>query len=297
MADKSSIEWTDATWNPVTGCSRVSAGCENCYAERLAATRMKGHPSRQGLTDHNGRWTGGVRFNPGWLDQPIRWSKPRRIFVCAHSDLFHENVDTEWIDKIFAVMAMCPEHVFQVLTKRPQRMRDYIVQFDGDEAMERVIRQAEIIAGSKGMDIVSDATMVALPHVWLGVSAEDQQTADERIPILLGTPAAVRWLSAEPLLGPIALDCLSPERLAPTRVDALRGRRFYDRSEMDCPSLDWVVLGGESGPGYRPMEPRWARSIELHCRYSGVAFFMKQMAGKREIPADLMVQQMPRGRA
>ena len=278
MADKSSIEWTDATWNPVTGCSRVSAGCEHCYAERLAATRMKNHPSRQGLTDHNGRWTGGVRFNPGWLDQPIRWSKPRRIFVCAHSDLFHENVDTEWIDKIFAVMAMCPEHVFQVLTKRPQRMRDYIVQFDGDEAMERVIRQAEIIAGSKGMDIVSDATMVALPNVWLGVSAEDQQTADERIPILLGTPAAVRWLSLEPLLGPIDLT-----------------RLFHDYIP-----IDWVVVGGESGPGARRMDPRWVRSLRDQCVSMGIPFFFKQWGGTTSKAGGCELdgrtwQQMPKG--
>ena len=254
MADKSSIEWTDATWNIVTGCSRVSAGCENCYAERLAATRLRHHPSRQGLTDHNGRWTGGVRFNPGWLDQPIRWSRPRRIFVCAHSDLFHENVPVEWVDKIFAVMAMCPSHTFQILTKRPRRMHDYIVQFDGDEAMERVIGQAEFIAGSRGAEVVMNATMVALPNVWIGVSAEDQAAADSRIPALLETPAAVRWLSAEPLLGPMEID------------DHLAG-------------LDWVVAGGESGPGARPMDPAWVRSLRNQCLCAGVPFFFKQWGG------------------
>ncbi|MYK10734.1 MAG: phage Gp37/Gp68 family protein [Acidobacteriia bacterium] len=256
MADRSQIEWTDATWNPVTGCSRVSRGCENCYAERLAATRLRHHPSRSGLANHRtGRWTGKVSLNGQWLDQPLRWTRPRKIFTVAHGDLFYEAVPAAWTDEVFAVMAMCPQHTFQVLTKRPARARSYIVQFDGDEAIERVAGAAVRIAGSPcAAGIIEDATMVALPNVWLGVSVEDQPTADERIPVLLDTPAAVRWISAEPLLGPVEID------------DFLEG-------------IGWVVAGGESGPAARPMEPHWPRSIRNQCICAQVPFFFKQWGG------------------
>ena len=131
MAETSKIEWTDATWNPITGCSAVSAGCTNCYAAKLAGTRLRDHKSRADLTRESGGrhvWTGEVRFNEEWLRQPLRWTKPRRIFVNAHSDTFHENVPFGWVDKIFAVMALCPQHTFQVLTKRPERMAEYLSQ-------------------------------------------------------------------------------------------------------------------------------------------------------------------------
>ena len=275
MADKTLIEWTDATWNIVTGCSRVSAGCERCYAERLAATRLKHHPSRQGLTDGHGRWNGEIRFNAQWLAQPLRWQRPRKIFVAAHGDLFHENVATWMLDAVFAVMALATQHTFQILTKRPRRMHDYIVQFDGDEAMERVIDQAEFIAGSRGAEVVMNATMVALPNVWIGVSAEGRKTAGERIPVLLETPAATRWLSAEPLLGPMEID------------DHLAG-------------LDWVVAGGESGPGARPMDPAWARSLRNQCLCARVPFFFKQWGGTTSKAGGCELdgrtwRQMPRG--
>jgi len=133
MADKSKIRWTEATWNPITGCSVVSAACKNCYAMKLAGTRLQHHPSRVGLTQDTANgpvWTGDVRFNEGWLDQPLRWKKSRKIFVCAHSDLFHESVPDEWIDQIFAVMALAPQHNFQVLTKRPRRMLAYLSSQD-----------------------------------------------------------------------------------------------------------------------------------------------------------------------
>ena len=267
MADKSSIEWTDATWNPVTGCSRVSKGCENCYAERLAATRLRNHPSRQDLTDSNGRWNGEVRFNPQWLDWPLRAQRPRRIFVAAHGDLFHENVPDAWIDSIFAVMALSGRHVFQVLTKRPERMREYM--HVGEGRMAGAI-MGWLAAGPAAPVPISprrrfDLLRIAdagrpwfdwpLPNVWLGVSAEDQATADERVPILLDTPPAVRWLSAEPLLGPLEIDA------------SLAG-------------LDWVVAGGESGPGARPMEAAWARSLRNQCLCADVPFFFKQWGGR-----------------
>ena len=275
MADKTLIEWTDATWNIVTGCSRVSAGCERCYAERLAATRLKHHPSRQGLTDGHGRWNGEIRFNAQWLAQPLRWQRPRKIFVAAHGDLFHENVATWMLDAVFAVMALATQHTFQILTKRPRRMHDYIVQFDGDEAMERVIDQAEFIAGSRGAEVVMNATMVALPNVWPGVSAEDQPAADERISVLRQIPAALRWLSAEPLLGPVEID------------DLLSG-------------LDWVVAGGESGLGARPMDPAWVRSLRNQCICAQIPFFFKQWGGATSKAGGCDLdgrtwRQMPRG--
>ena len=267
MADKSSIEWTDATWNPVTGCSRVSQGCENCYAERLAATRLRQHPSRAGLTDANGRWNGEVRFNPQWLDWPLRAQRPRRIFVAAHGDLFHENVPDAWIDSIFAVMALSGRHVFQVLTKRPERMRAYLDVGEGRVAGAIMGWLADgpaapvPISPRRRFDLlrIADAGRPwfdwPLPNVWPGVSAEDQPTADERVPILLDTLAAVRWLSLEPLLGPLEID------------DSLAG-------------LDWVVVGGESGPRARPMEAAWARSLRNHCICAKVPFFFKQWGGR-----------------
>jgi protein gp37 len=220
MADNTDIEWTDATWNPITGCSIVSPGCTNCYAMALAGTRLKNHESRKGLTKQvNGKhvWTGEVRFNAEWLDQPLRWTKPRMIFVCAHGDLFAEGVPDEWIDQIFAVMALAPQHTFQVLTKRPERMRKYLQsiskaglygrQMEMRSAVRAISPVKNSIAEAEAVMRVSGAresgTWAPLHNVWLGVSVEDQRRADERIPILLDTPAAIRWISAEPLLGPV----------------------------------------------------------------------------------------------
>ena len=246
MSDGTKIEWTDATWNPIVGCSVVSPGCTNCYAMRLAGTRMKTHPSRAGLTRDSKAspvWTGEVRFMEQWLIQPLRWAKPRMIFVCAHADLFHEAVPDEWIDRIFAVMAMAPQHTFQVLTKRPERMREYL---HSPVVIDSIANAAHDIDGGIG------APILPLPNVWLGVSVEDQRRADERIGILGSTPAALRWVSAEPLLGRIDFD-----------IDQLQ-------------VIDWVVAGGESGPNARPMHPDWARSLRDQCAAVGVPFLFKQ---------------------
>ena len=211
MAGQTLIEWAEATWNIITGCTRVSRGCGGadgggCYAERLAATRLRHHPSRAGLTDRHGRWNGTVRFNAGWLDQPLRWSRPRRIFVCAHGDLFHEAVPAEWIDQVFGVMLLARQHTFQVLTKRPRRMREYFEGLRADDpCLDGVGRLHSACAPRFGTDRQWEEAMDAgwpLPNAWLGTSVEDQDTANERIPVLLETPAAVRWISAEPLLGP-----------------------------------------------------------------------------------------------
>lgn len=282
MADGTAIEWTDATWNPVTGCAVVSPGCTNCYAMKLAGTRLKHTPSRAGLTVDSKAgpvWNGQVRLNEQWLDQPLRWKRPRRIFVCAHGDLFAESVPDEWIDKVFAVMALAPQHTFQMLTKRAARMRDYVsgirstIPFLGRMPLERIhIEAAGHMEGAGGfMDTLKRHGNVyslycsvpwPLPNVWLGVSAEDQQRADERVSDLLATPAAIRFASAEPLLGPIEFRDIGDG------VDSLR-RRSGAR-------LDWIIVGGESGSGARPMHPDWARSIRDQCAAAGVPFFFKQ---------------------
>ena len=272
MADKTKIEWTDATWNPITGCSRVSPGCVNCYAERLAAGRLNHHPSRAGLTDDHGRWNGEVRFNEEWLEQPLHWKKPRRIFVVAHGDLFHEKVPDAWIDKVFAVMGTAHQHTFQVLTKRPERMRNYIM----NGAKERLVE------GSRPLDITIWYGGWPLKNVWLGTSVEDQDHLYDRGFDLVTTHAAVRWLSVEPLLRPVDISSYLYRNLPD---DA--------SSWLGDSGLDWVVVGGESGPGYRPMEAEWARSIRDQCKLAGVPFFMKQMAGKVRIPADLMIREYP----
>lgn len=276
MADHTHIEWTDATWNPITGCSVVSAGCKHCYAMKLAGTRLQHHPSRAGLTIDTKAgpvWTGEVRFNPEWLDQPLRWLRPRRIFVCAHGDLFHEAVPFDWIDRVFAVMALSPQHTFQVLTKRPERMREYLEDV--------VVRN-----GIGGADFPEDTpipkfTAFPLANVWLGVSVEDQAAADERIPLLLQCPAAVRWISVEPLLGAVELGryfwdiTLDPRGLVPCAVHQANERGL----------LHWIVAGGESGTGARPMHPDWARSLRDQCVAAGVPFLFKQWGGWIETDA------------
>jgi protein gp37 len=288
MADNTKIEWTDATWNPITGCQIVSDGCKNCYAMQLAGTRLAHTPSRTGLTRKNAAgkhiWTGETRFNRETLDQPLRWKRPRRIFVCAHGDLFAESVPTDWIDQVFAIMALAPQHTFQVLTKRPERMREYLAPYDARRA--NGLGQAVIDLGYDGP---LEALSWPLPNVWLGVSVEDQATADARIPHLLATPAAIRWISAEPLLGPVdvrqmiystntracSLDALSGH-FSPMPIEHLAHRSAYARVPDPIAALDWVVVGGESGPGARPMHPDWARSLRDQCAAAGVPYFFKQ---------------------
>ena len=465
MSDNSSIEWTDATWNPVTGCSVVSPGCTNCYAMGLAGTRLRNHPSRAGLTIDTKAgpiWNGEVRLNEQWLTQPLKWKRPRTIFVCAHGDLFHENVPDEWIDRVFAVMALAPQHTFQVLTKRAKRMREYCSDpatpfrvakamdaiKPGEDAPEEIraiagypgyfasslgviytehrgprrpmkpdigeqghsrvqlhregagrygdrhlvhrliletfvgpspspeaqgrhrdgnarhnalhnltwgtqednwtdakrhgshrryskltADQADEIkrrhaAGETGESLAREfeisATQVRniaagrqwnveptiewpLRNVWKGVSAEDQKRADERVPELLATPAAVRFVSAEPLLGPIDFARIEriPDRLddkgslkrAGIRINALTGHSCESGLPYQSlwngegappttppPCLDWIIVGGESGPSARPMHPDWPRAIRDQCAAAGVAFFFKQWGEWSALP-------------
>jgi protein gp37 len=276
VAEHTKIEWTDATWNPVTGCSIVSPGCTHCYAMKLAGTRLRHHASRKGLTDETRAgpvWNGKVRLNEAWLTQPLRWNKPRRIFVCAHGDLFHEKVPDAWIDKVFAVMALSPQHTFQVLTKRAERMRNHFGV--GRERMQtRWLWAARDVLGDDADGHIPGAW--PLPNVWLGVSAERQQEADERIPHLLNTPAAIRFVSCEPLIGAIDLRGInaSGDGTVYNAVDGLRGVSLLHVEP--CAKLDWIIVGGESGPGARPMHPDWARSLRDQCEAAGVPFFFKQ---------------------
>lgn len=298
MSDKTGIEWTDATWNPITGCTLVSEGCRNCYAAQLAATRLKQHPSRAGLARLNAegvaKFTGEVRFNEQWLTQPLRWRKPRRIFVCAHGDLFHESVPDQWIDRVFAVMALSPQHIFQVLTKRPERMREMLRAVKRPGLPERVIEYIDALACSKQEAMAAMCRPTTqLPNVWLGVSVEDQATADLRIPLLLDTPAATRFVSVEPMLGPVNLTkimgtaCLASDGSCcgdRPWLDTLRGIQGCSRAgaygfplKMQMPrGLDWVIAGGESGPGARPLHPDWVRALRDRCAAARVPFFFKQ---------------------
>lgn len=251
MADKTGIEWTDATWNPVTGCDKVSPGCDHCYAESVAHrfAGTKAYPDGFAVT-----------LRPERLAQPIRWARPRRIFVNSMSDLFHDRVPDEYIAKVFAVMAVSQEHTFQLLTKRHGRMRSLLSGSRFRGLVEDEIQG--VVAAYRPKHVWYQAW--PLPNLWVGVSAEDQQRANLRIPALLDTPAAVRWISAEPLLGPIDLDNCDGYQAVTTEPDPT------------LTYLDWVVVGGESGSGARPMHPDWARSLRDQCTEAGVAFLFKQ---------------------
>lgn len=277
MSDKTGIEWTDATWNPLRGCSRVSDGCRNCYAETVA-NRFKGEGQPyEGLIARGGQWNGQIKLVPELLDQPLRWRRPRRIFVNSMSDLFHENVREDFIDRIFAVMAMADRHTFQILTKRPERMLDYCrrLQVRADEIAHVAVNTWGGVDPDGLYDWVQDCVASGpLPNVWLGVSVENQKTADERIPLLLQTPAAVRWISAEPLLGPISMRWFPawPENAPTTAMNPNGSANHLDGLRR----LDWVIVGGESGRGARAMHPDWARVLRDQCAEAGVPFLFKQ---------------------
>jgi protein gp37 len=282
----SKIEWTDFTWNPVRGCSRVSPGCGGanheggCYAEKMAARFSDPGQPYHGFakrTKYGGAWTGKLALIPEMLTLPLHWRKPRRIFVDSMADLFAEGVEDEWIDRAFAVMALCPQHTFQVLTKRPERMRDYIGSRAGFMALNDVI--AEILHQRRDVDIRAisfDYPTWPLPNVWLGTSVEDQQRADERIPHLLATPAAVRFLSCEPLLGPVDLQWAVSRNVLDIGAGFLVRGHFAPGLET-IRRLDLIIIGGESGPRSRPCWTPDIRSLVRQCQRAGVAVFVKQL--------------------
>jgi protein gp37 len=311
VGQQTGIEWTDATWNPVVGCRKVSEGCRHCYAKTLHDLRHAASKAGKRVPLQYARPFEDVQVMPDRLEDPHHWRKPRRVFVNSVSDLFHEDVPDDFLARVFGVMRSEPRHTFQVLTKRPARMLDFLtrcrlcehdwITHDGTNPTA---------FGGTGV-IVGDPGTWPLPNVWLGVSVEDQQRADERIPHLLRTPAAVRFLSCEPLLGPVDLG----QGIEPVHADdclncGWDGERFIDkekyeftsRGDLICPEcgyasgmtsakasdesagIDWVIAGGESGTGARPMHPDWVRSLRDQCQAAGVAFFFKQWG--EFIPAD-----------
>ena len=227
MSDKSPIEWTDASWNPVTGCSKVSPGCANCYAEALTmryadSWKVPRLPWTPANAEEN------VRLHPERLGLPLTWRAPRRVFVNSMSDLFHELVPMTFIDRVYDVMEKAEQHTFQVLTKRPVRMHDYVLGWSAPVAY------------------------MPLPNVWHGTSIENDRHSG-RADYIRTLPGPVRFLSCEPLLGPLP--------------------------SLDLTGIDWVIVGGESGPGHRPMDPDWVRDIRDRCEATGAAFFFKQWGG------------------
>jgi protein gp37 len=300
MADQrgKGISWTDRTWGPVRGCSRVSEGCRHCYAEQVAARFAGPGQPYEGLAKKVGgeaRWTGEVRFIEEHLADPLKWRKPRRIFVNSMSDLFHEKLTDEQIDRVFAVMALAPQHTYQVLTKRPERMRLYMTALANGQRPLCVTAteiRGSMVGGlmvqmAHGSDRTDGPPYRPWPFLHLGVSVENQATADERIQLLLQTPASVRWISAEPLLGPIDL----------TGYDD--GSWWTEDGQETEQCLDWVVVGGESGPDHRPMNLDWLRSIVEQCRAAHVPVWVKQDSGPKpgrqgRIPDALWIQEPAR---
>ena len=244
------IEWTEETWNPVTGCTKISAGCQHCYAERMAH-RLAG---RFGYPPAPDQFK--VTLHPDRLDDPLHWNKPRKVFVCSMGDLFHENVDPEIIMQVIDVIVATPKHTYQILTKRPERMYRYLKQY-----FKHISKKVPT-------------------NLRLGVTAENQEAADERIPWLLKTTAAVRFVSVEPMLGPVLLDdgCNSwltchgpdPKEYGDECCEsyAVYGEHFH--------GIDWVICGGETGPGARPMDWFWAESLHQQCLDADVPFFFKK---------------------
>lgn len=314
------IQWTDATWNPIVGCTPVSPGCLNCYAARTALRMERlGVPAYQpvhaGGTPYDKHetiriaevrsnrpvFTGSVRLVESKIEEPLHWKKPRMVFVNSMSDIFHEDVPFDFIDRVFAVMALCPQHTFQILTKRPERMAEYL-QCDRDEIIRPyyVLRQMSYIADvSQRKSLTRKAYRDAhqryhedygrsrfwpLPNVWLGTSVENQTTANERIPHLLRCPAAVRFLSCEPLLGAVDLsewlDEADPSDFDREVHSIMRDIRAGAGGSSDAvirDAIHWVITGGESGPNARLCDVAWIESIVKQCKDAGVPCFVKQL--------------------
>ena len=264
------IEWCTETWNPATGCTKVSGGCQNCYAERMSKrlAGRYGYPANEPFR---------VTLHPDRLEQPLRWRKPRTIFVPSMGDLFHKDVPFEFISKVFTTMKACQArglgHTFLLLTKRPGRMLEYWRWWRALCASDEVALKYH-------------------DHIWLGVTAENQAMADERIPLLLSTPAAVRFVSCEPLLG--AIDLFRAVYGEPSTYLLSTGAYGWPdycnikTTNMTYPNsagIDWIIAGGESGPGARPMRPGWARGLRDQCQAAGTKFFFKAW-GAHSWPGD-----------
>lgn len=280
------IEWTQRpgtkgeTWNPVVGCTKVSAGCKHCYAKTMHDKRHKAYLAGrlQNIPQYAEPFEK-VQLMHERLALPLKWKKPRTIFVNSVSDLFHEDVPFEYIDRVFAIMALTPQHTYQVLTKRPKRMAEYFSTRDWFAAIRPTpIRSIKEQGFPDSTTERPTQHKHPLPNVWLGTSVENQATADERIPHLLKCPATVRFLSCEPLLGPVDLTNLLYDGAC--AIDCLSGLQGFPKPHAPLPKgtgpIHWVITGGESGPGARPMHPDWARSLRDQCKVAGVPFFFKQ---------------------
>lgn len=292
MAD-TKIEWATKVWNPVTGCTKLSAGCKNCYAAAMF-NRLAHNPNAK---KYHGLVFADIQCHADDLPLPLRWKKPQRVFVNSMSDLFHDDVPFDFLDKVFAVMALNPRHTFMVLTKRPGRMMEYLSRPTvevriGLEALGICLAEKERTKGrskvGSGVTIkasdINPGALSAWPllNIWMGVTAENQEMADKRIPLLLQTPAAKRFVSIEPMLGPVDLEAVSFKHSEGFFGSALGWHHlpYCRRKELKdgrvYPSLDWVICGGESGPHARPMHPDWVRSLRDQCQDAGVPFFFKQ---------------------
>jgi protein gp37 len=339
MAEQSKIEWTDATWNPTRGCDKIAPGCAHCYAERFAERfrGVPGHPYERGFDP---------RLAPDKLLEPLRWKISRRIFVDSMSDLFHEAFPFDYIDACFAVMALAPQHTFQILTKRPSRAAKYFAKVaeraadpfhDGTQkgidrgAAEVLYGLLPYIDGGENQTLIERARerralpiVWPLPNVWIGTSIANQTDAEKNIPHLLRLPATVRFLSIEPLLGPVDLSrWIAPRdawqaghlRCCPLSYPEVRSNIFTG----GCGCLHWIIAGGESGPGARPCNVEWIRSIVAQSAAAGVPCFVKQLGAKPRLdtetrseelilrdrkggdmdqwPADLRVREFPKAAA
>jgi protein gp37 len=285
MSAISSIEWTDRTWNPVRGCSVISPGCVNCYAMKQAH-RFSGvgkpYECLTKQTNAGPQWTGKIATIDKALLEPLSWRRPARVFVNSMSDLFHEDVPEAFIEKVFAVMAIASAHTFQILTKRAYRMRKWL---EKNSTGGRIFHVAQQIDPKRHG---ADSGAWPLPNVWLGVSVEDQKRADERIPQLVKTPAAIRFISAEPLLGPLLLDNGEASWLTcranctPNADDEYEGNPCLSvMATGKCfHGIDWVIVGGESGQGARSFDIDWARLIVKQCREAEVPCFVKQLGSR-----------------
>ena len=321
---KTNIEWADETWNPTAGCSRVSEGCRNCYAERMAqrlaaaadAAVTKGKPRSprmyaytQVVKYRDGKplrkWNGRVECIEESLTEPMKWREPRRVFVNSMSDLFHPDVPVEFITLVLATMILCPQHDFMVLTKRPERMAELMGKASVKEKALNIAYSIykDLDLGMKWDDVLACVEHWRFTNIMFGTSAEDQATLEERVPHLLACPGR-RFLSLEPLLGPIALspyDVYASANMKPTgRFRTHNGKRQFELlvKRGAKPLINWVIVGGETGPGARPCNPDWVRSLRDQCNNAGVPFFFKKFAdGSREIDGRTWEQMPIRERA
>ncbi len=258
---RTKIDWCDYVWNPVTGCSKASEGCQNCYAEAIA----KRFWGERKFTD--------VKFHPETLNEPMKLRKPGIIFVNSMSDLFHPEMPFELIDYVFVIMQAAIQHIFIILTKRPDRMLEYYQRLEGEN------RFIHLEHAMNAMDLKSPTvTCFPFPNVWLGVSVENQKTADERIPLLLQAPAVKRIVCVEPMLGPVELGSwvLPPVALHPTR-------RYNNGVQIQ--QLNWIICGKETGTQARPFNPNWAKELKMHCDICGIPFWWKGNPEFQEMPA------------